>query len=35
MITLPLIMIVSLIAFFGLIVGIAGSGRRSRGAHRA
>lgn len=35
MISLPLIMIVSLVGFFGLIVAIAGSGRRSRGAHRA
>jgi hypothetical protein len=35
MITLPLILILSLVGFFGLIAAIAGTGRRSRGAHRA
>jgi hypothetical protein len=35
MITLPLIMTLSLVGFFGLIVAIAGTGRRSRAAHRA
>ncbi len=35
MISLPLVMIASLVAFFGLIVGIAGAGRKARGAHRA
>ncbi len=35
MITLPLIVTASLVAFFGVIAGIAGTGRRSRGAHRA
>lgn len=33
--SLPLILIVSLVGFFGLMVVIAGTGRRSRGAHRA
>ncbi|MBB5618344.1 hypothetical protein BJ959_001840 [Chryseoglobus frigidaquae] len=33
--TLPLILILSLVGFFGLMVAIAGTGRRSRGAHRA
>jgi hypothetical protein len=35
MITLPLIVTASVVGFFGLIAGIAGTGRRSRGAHRA
>lgn len=35
MISLPLILILSLVGFFGLMVLIAGPGRRSRGAHRA
>lgn len=35
MISLPLILVLSLVGFFGLIAAIAGSGRRSRGAHRA
>jgi hypothetical protein len=35
MISLPLILILTLVGFFGLMVAIAGSGRRSRGAHRA
>ncbi len=35
MISLPLLMITSLAGFFALIAGIAGTGRRSRGAHRA
>ena len=35
MISLPLIMIASLVGFFGLIAGIAGTGRKTRGAHRA
>lgn len=35
MISLPLILVLSLVGFFGLIVAIAGTGRRSRGAHRA
>lgn len=35
MISLPLLMIVTLVGFFGLIAGIAGTGRRARGAHRA
>lgn len=33
MITLPLLMIASLLGFFGLIAGIAGTGRKARGAH--
>ena len=35
MITLPLLMIAALLGFFGLIAGIAGTGRKTRGAHRA
>ena len=36
MISLPLVMIVSIIGFFGLMAVIAGvGGRRPRGAHRA
>lgn len=35
MITLPLIVTASVIGFFGLIAGVAGTGRRSCGAHRA
>lgn len=35
MITLPLIVTASVIGFVGLIAGVAGTGRRSRGAHRA
>jgi len=35
MITLPLMMIVSLVGFFALIASITGTDRRSRGAHRA
>ena len=35
MITLPMIMTLSLVAFFGLIAAVAGTGRRSRGSHRA
>ena len=35
MISLPLILVLSLVGFFGLMAAIAGTGRRSRGAHRA
>ncbi len=35
MISLPLILVMTLVGFFGLMVAIAGAGRRSRGAHRA
>jgi len=35
MISLPLVLILSLIGFFALIAGVAGTGRKPRGAHRA
>ena len=35
MISLPLILILAFVGFVGLMVAIAGTGRRSRGAHRA
>ena len=35
MITLPLLMISALVGFFALMAVIAGTGRKSRGAHRA
>jgi hypothetical protein len=35
MISIPLVMIASLTGFFGLMAMIAGTGRKSRGAHRA
>ena len=35
MTSLPLILVVSLVGFLGLMAAIAGSGRRSRGAHLA
>ncbi len=35
MISLPLVMIASLMAFIALIAGVAGAGRKPRGAHRA
>lgn len=35
MISVPLVMIASLLGFFGLIAGVAGTGRKPRGAHRA
>lgn len=35
MVTLPMVMTVSLVVFFALIAAVAGTGRRSRGSHRA